>query len=292
MAQGHLSALRGTDALKSLVAGNAADLTVARSALHAADGRLASRWLWPIRVVPIAGDNLRSAQAITRTTMAVVDIAFDASQRLSSTQRAALNRSEQLATVADLATRLGAIVDHPQLGPSVMLASPLLRARKQLAEQLDRLRPAVDRANSALPGLRSIAAGPRRFLVVAANNAEMAAGSGLPLAVATVDITQGTPTFGVWKWSGDLPIPGDGATLSPEMQRLWGFASPEGDLRRALVSPRFPTTAPLLAEQYQLATGTSVDGVILIDIVGLQKIVASSTEQIGGTGLSAAQIIP
>ena len=290
-AQQHLAVVRDADALRALANGDSLDLPLAQRALHRAYDRLTSPWLWPAYGVPVANNQLRSAVAITSTTMSIVDIATDAGSQLAPERRASLSRSQQLDVTAVLARRLQAIVAGPDLGPTSSLAPPLARARAQLVEQLDRIRPGVEQLTDALPGLQAVAAGPRRYLVVAANNAEMAAGSGLPLAVATVDIVDGTPTFGQWKWSGDLPLPGDGATLSPEMKSLWGFASPEGDLRRAIVSPRFTTTAPLLASQYELATGDRVDGVALIDIVGLQKIVAAS----GGataSGLPATQIIP
>jgi Protein of unknown function (DUF4012) len=173
-----------------------------------------------------------------------------------------------------------------------MLVPQLDRARAELASQIEQLRPNIDRANATLPGFASLAKGPRRYLVVAANNAEMAAGAGVPLAVTTVDIDHGNPTFRQWKWSGDLPIPGEGVPMTAELASLWSFASPNGDLRRALVSPRFATTAPLLAAEYEAATGTKVDGVVLIDIVGLQKVVAAGGKTVDGTSLAATQIIP
>jgi Protein of unknown function (DUF4012) len=292
IAQRHLGVLRDRDAVRAVLSGQSAELASAKTSLHRARKDLQSPWLWPVQAIPLVGRQLDSAQALTDTSAALVDIAIDAGQISSPAARSSNNRSQQLTDVAELAQRLGVIVDRPRLGPSTSLLAPLRRARAQLADQIGQLRPTVDRANAALPGLQNLAAGPRRYLVVAANNAEMAAGAGLPLAVTTVDINHGTPVFGEWQWSGDLPIPGDGVPLAPELAALWSFASPNGDLRRALVSPRFSTTAPLLASEYEAATGTKVDGVALIDIVGLQKIVAARDEATATAALPAAQIIP
>jgi hypothetical protein len=292
VAQRHLGRLQEKDALRAVFSGESTDLASAKISLHRAQNDLRSPWLWPIQVIPLVGRQLDSAQAITDTSTALVDVAVDAGRVTSPSARSSTDRSQQLAEVAQLAKRVGVIVDHPRLGPSTSLLAPLKRARAQLANQISQLRPTVDRANAALPGLQNLAVGPRRYLVVAANNAEMAAGAGLPLAVTTVDINHGTPVFGQWKWSGDLPLPGDEVPMAPELAALWSFASPNGDLRRALVSPRFSSTAPLLAAEYEAATGSKVDGVVLIDIVGLQKIVAARNQATPTAALPAAQIIP
>jgi Protein of unknown function (DUF4012) len=292
VAQAHLGALRENDATHSLFNGESSDLAKAQASLHRARNDLKSPLFWPVRALPLVNRQFDSALALTRTTNTIVDLAVDTGRLLSPTGRASLDRSQLLTELTSLSTRLGVVLHRPQLGPSTMLAPQLDRARAQLISQIDQLRPTIDRANATLPGLTSLANGPRRYLVVAANNAEMAAGAGLPLAVTTVDITHGNPTFAQWKWSGDLPIPGNGVPMTAELASLWSFASPNGDLRRALVSPRFATTAPLLAAEYEAATGTKVDGVALIDIVGLQKIVAAGGGTQDGTWLPATQIIP
>jgi hypothetical protein len=292
VAQAHLGVLRDKDAVRSLLSGESSDLALAQTSLHHARSDLQSPWFWPLRAIPLANRQFDSAQSLTETTSAIVDLAVDTGRVLSPTTRASLDRAQLLTELSSLSLRLGVVLHRPRLGPSTLLVPQLDRARTQLAAQIEQLRPTIDRSNAALPGLTSLANGPRRYLVVAANNAEMAAGAGLPLAVATVDINHGTPTFADWKWSGDLPIPGDGVPMTAELASLWSFASPNGDLRRALVSPRFSTTAPLLASEYEAATGTKVDGVVLIDIVGLQKVVAANGKTEDGTSLPATQIIP
>ena len=292
VAQEHLGLLRDKDAVHSLLSGESSDLALAQTSFHHARTDLRSPWFWPVRAIPLANRQFDSALALTGTTSTILDLAVDAGQVLSPTRRTSLDRAQLLTELTSLSSRLGAILHRPRLGPSTLLVSQLDRARAQLAAQIEQLRPTVDRASAILPGLTSLANGPRRYLVVAANNAEMAAGAGLPLAVATVDINHGTPAFADWKWSGDLPIPGDGVPMTAELASLWSFASPNGDLRRALVSPRFASTAPLLAREYEAATGTKVDGVVLIDIVGLQRIVAASGRTEDGTSLAATQIIP
>ncbi len=292
VAEAHLGLLRDKDAVQSILSGESSDLALAQTSLHHARTHLQSRWFWPLRAIPVASRQFDSALALTGTTSTIVDLAVDTGRVLSPTSRASLDRAQVLTELSSLSSRLGEVLHRPRLGPSTLLVAPLDRARAQLAAQIEQLRPTIDRANATLPGFTSLTNGPRRYLVVAANNAEMAAGAGLPLAVATVDISHGEPVFSAWKWSGDLPIPGDGVPMTAELASLWSFASPNGDLRRALVSPRFTTTAPLLAREFEAATGTKVDGVVLIDIVGLQRIVAASGKTEDGTSLPATQIIP
>ena len=292
IAQHHLGALRSKEAINEVLSSQSNELLDAQQSLHAARSSLHSAWLWPFHAGPLSHQQLQSALDITDTTSAIVDIAVDARQVTGAGPFASLNRAEQLVQIATLARRLGAIVDHPRLGPTTAVAPQLLVVRRQVAETIARLRPAVDQANAALPGLVLAANGPRHYLLVAANNAEMAAGSGLPLAVTTVDVRGGIVTFGTWKWSGDLVIPAGSAPLAPELGALWSFASPDTDIRRALVSPRFPSTAPLIAAEYDAATGEHVDGVVLIDIVGLQKIVAASPRALQPGALAESQVIP
>jgi Protein of unknown function (DUF4012) len=110
--------------------------------------------------------------------------------------------------------------------------------------------------------------------------------------VATLDIQDGHMTVGAFTWSTFLNVPPGSVSLSPELSALWSFVAPQDALNRTMVTPRFPQTAALLAEEYRAATHISSDGVLMIDIIGLQKIVAAQGQPRDPAALTADRIIP
>jgi Protein of unknown function (DUF4012) len=202
-----------------------------------------------------------------------------------------MTRIQLLDALAVGTKRMTTAIDNGDLGPASGLLVPLSNSRADLARQLLKLRKPLDRTNVAIPGLRHMIVGPTKLLVVAANNAQMAAGSGLPLAVTTADIVDGHITVGTFESTGVPRVPEGAVQLTPELQQLWAFATPQDNMIRAIVTPRFDVSAPILAAQYGAAKNTAVDAVLLIDIVGLQKLVAVSGASADPNAIPADKII-
>jgi Protein of unknown function (DUF4012) len=291
-ARRQLTAISGPESLKTVLNGDRTALRSAQDHLSRARKDVGSGWLTPAAMLPVIGRQVVSVRAMTGTASQIVDEANRASESLTPAARATMTRLELVRAVRKDVASLADVVDRADLGPSTRLLAPLARARADLAAQVVKLREPLDRTNRAMPGLEQMLTGPTRLLLVAANNAQMGAGSGLPLAVATLDIQDGRMTVGAFAWSTYLNVPPGSVTLSPELASLWSFATPQDSINRAMVSPRFPQTAALLADQYRAATQVSSDGVLMIDIVGLQKIVAAQGARRNPAALSADRIIP
>jgi hypothetical protein len=277
-AQSELKSLTDKDSLKSLLDGDRERLLVAQARLHSAKSSLGSPMLSLARPLPFLGRQISSARALTGTASGVLDAAVETSGELSPDQRSGMTRIQLLDALAIGTKRMTTAIDKGDLGPASGLLVSLSNGRADLARELLKLRKPLDRTNVAIPGLRHMIVGPTKLLVVAANNAQMAAGSGLPLAVTTADIVDGHITVGTFESTGALRVPDGAVQLTPELQQLWAFATPQDNMIRAIVTPRFDVSAAILAAQYRAATEAPVDGVLLIDIVGLQKLAA-----VGGT---------
>jgi hypothetical protein len=284
-AQSELKSLTDTDALKSLLDGDRERLLEAQARLHSAKSSLGSPMLSVARPLPFLGRQISSARALTGTAAGVIDAAVETSEELAPDKRVGMTRIQLLDALAVGTTRMANAIDEGDLGPGSGLLVSLSNGRAELARQLLRLRKV------AAPGLRRMIVGPTKLLVVAANNAQMAAGSGLPLAVTTADIADGRITVGEFKPNGAVVVPDGAVQLTPEFQQLWAFAAPQDAIARAIVTPRFEVSAEIIAAQYAAATNTSVDGVLLIDIIGLQKLVSAGRVSTDPNAIPADKII-
>jgi Protein of unknown function (DUF4012) len=290
-AQSELKSLTDKDALKALLDGDRKGLLDAQARLHSAKSNLGSPALSVARPLPFVGRQINSARALTGTASGVLDAAVETSAELSPDKRSGMSRIQLLDALGVGTKRMTTAIDKGDLGPPSGLLVSLSNGRADLARQLLKLRKPLDRTNVALPGLRHMLVGPTKLLVVAANNAQMAAGSGLPLAVAPADIIDGHITVGEFQPNGVLLVPDGAVQLTPELQQLWAFATPQAAIGRAIVTPRFDVSAAILAAQYGAATNTPVDGVLLIDIVGLQKLVAVGGASADPNAIPADKII-
>jgi Protein of unknown function (DUF4012) len=273
-AQSELKSLTDKDALKALLDGDRKGLLDAQARLHSAKSSLGSPALSVARPLPFLGRQISSARALTGTASGVLDAAVETSAELSPDKRSGMSRIQLLDALGVGAKRMTTAIDKGDLGPPSGLLVSLSNGRADLARQLLKLRKPLDRTNLAVPGLRHMIVGPTKLLVVAANNAQMAAGSGLPLAVTTADVIDGQITVGPFESTWEPKVPEGAVQLTPELQQLWAFATPQDTMLRAIVTPRFDVSAAILAAQYGAAKNTPVDGVLMIDIVGLQKLVA------------------
>ena len=291
VAQAELKSLTDKDSLKALLDGDRQRLLDAQARLHSAKNDLGSPMLSLAQPLPFLGRQINSARALTGTANGVLDAAVETTGELTPARREGLSRIQLLDAIAVGSKRMTTAIDQGDLGPASGLLVSLSNGRAELARQLLKIRKPLDRANFAIPGLRRMIVGPTKLLVVGANNAQMAAGSGLPLEVTTADIVDGHMTVGSFVSTGAIRVPDGGVQLPSELQQLWAFATPQDTMVRAVVTPRFDVTAPILAAQYTTATKTPVDGVLMIDIVGLQKLVAASGASTDPNALPADKII-
>ncbi|WBB76340.1 DUF4012 domain-containing protein [Micromonospora sp. WMMD1128] len=250
--------------------------TAARGATGGALWRL-GQW------APYAGDDLTAVRQISVAVDDLARLAFPALLRLDLTSfvpkqgRLDLGRLRAVSaevSAADRAVRQTA--DRLRAVPTGGLVAQVRDAVAALREELDRLgglTSAADRGVRLLPPLLG-ADGPRSYLVVSQNPAELRATGGMFGAYAVLRADDGRIRLAGQGSATDLRSFDPPLTVSPETRRLWsdlpGMFPADVNL-----SPDFPAAAALYREMVRRRTGTAVDGVMAVDPVMLSYLLAA-----------------
>lgn len=252
----------------------------ARVEFAAAQSDLSSPLFVPVNVVPVLGRQFRSVKALSSAAGTVSDVGSTFLSRVHGLLHAPHGAGpERVASLDQLgaasrsaATQLAAV----GTGPAGGLVSPLAAKRNEFVSQLDLARTRLGNAASVSAAAASILTGPQRYLVLAANNAEMRAGSGAFLDVGAATTSDGSVTVGDLEPSGQNPLPVGAVPVTGDLERNWGWLSPSLDMRNLGTTPRFDVTAPLAARMWTALTGQPIDGVIAIDVVGVRQLLAAT----------------
>lgn len=277
------------------------ELRRARDRFASAHDATGNPVLLPLKVLPVVGRQLRSVHALAGAAHEVSDAAVDAAARahtvLEDPKGGGPARVEEVRSLHDavaVASKRVRAVDD--LGPRVGLVGPLADARNELADQLaDARQTLVDAEAGSAAGLRLLE-GPRRYLVVAANNAEMRAGSGMWLTGGLLRTAGGRLDLGEVAPLYEQADPPNGAAaiadadLAARWDALW---HPSWDWRGLMVSPRMPASAALGLEMWKAAGREPIDGVLVVDPVALAAVVrATGPVDVGGRTITADEVVP
>ena len=253
--------------------------------------------LAPLRILPVIGRQLRSVDALSGSAADVAAVGADAVERVSSVidhpaggGHGRVVQVRQLSQIVDdVSARLSKIDD---LGPGVALLGPLATARADLASDLDKakteLRDARDGARAALDLVR----GPSTYLVVASNNAEMRAGSGMWLQGGVLHVDDGKLDLDdLVSLAFDADPPSGQVKPGGALGGLWSFLEPGNEWRSLMASPTFDDSARAAAAMWKAAGRGDVDGVLAVDAIGLQAIVrATGAVGVGDRSLGADDV--
>jgi Protein of unknown function (DUF4012) len=183
-------------------------------------------------------------------------------------------RLRLLATIARELDRVEAEVADIDLAEDHSLAGPLGGARAELRSELDRVPQRFSEARTRVRALRRVLEGPTRYLVLAANNAEMRGGAGMPLSAGILTIEDGDLAFDDFvpianRWAGPIP---DGLVPAEYARTYRQFRMGQSWLQTA-ASPNFATTGPIFdAMSSAFPAFGPVDGVMVVDTVTLRHL--------------------
>ncbi|MEO1063403.1 MAG: DUF4012 domain-containing protein [Actinomycetota bacterium] len=241
--------------------------------------RLDQPSLTPLRWLPVTSRQLAAAEhqlSAAITTLDIVgslaDVADAVEADLTDPGRRVAALDRLAAATADAATRLRAV----ELGPDEALVGPLAQGRVELAGHLSEAADLLEEGTRTIEAAATLADGPSRYLVLAANNAQMQNGSGMFLSAGRLDLVDGRVELGAMTSLTDLPLPSDPVELPSHLADRWGWLDPNRDWRHLGLSPRFPETAELAAEMWEAATGEHIDGVIAVDVFVLAELLGVS----------------
>lgn len=299
-----LEEAQSTLTTEGLVAGEGLDLLLAaRTDFARAQARTASAILSPLRAVPVLGDQLRSAGALSGAARDVLDIGLSAvagaSEAVDDARAGGSARIDALRRMGAVAAEASERLDGVDLGADRSLAGPLGGARQRFDERLGDLRDAVVDLEDAALGFADFLEGPRTYLLFAANNNEMRIGSGTFLSVGLLFVGDGELELSPMTPTGHLLLTDEQAAqveMEPDFEAMWGWIRPDREWRNLAASARFDVTARLALEVVDARSpgaGAQIDGVIALDPVALGALVeATGSIELGGVPVEGSQVVP
>ena len=259
-----------------------------RSFRHAHRGA-SSPVLAPLRVVPVLGRQLRSFADLTHSAARVTGVAAASAEAvgavLGDVHRSGPDRVTTLRLLADRAATADTALGDVRLRGGDGLLPPLRRHWAALEHEVTSIRATLRTASEGLAGVAEVLDGPRRYLLLAANNAEMRGGSGMFLSIGTIGTAGGSVKVGRLRPAGDLTLPGSGVPAEGDLQSRWGWLEPGREWRNLASTPRFDATAPLAVDMWERLTGEQLDGALALDVPLLAAILGATGPVAVGDGL-------
>jgi len=270
-------------------------LQSAQQDFESARDRARSPLLAPLRMVPLLGRQVEAFGSISAAAGEMAGISLDgarsARRELGGDVPPGAERVQTLRDLADIAEVTSARIATIPLGSSADLVGPVANARTDLLDEKDSVELALLYTRDAARSLASIMDGPSRYLLIANNNAEMRAGSGMFLSVGLVEFDAGRLQLSSVESTGDLHLDDGVAYRDRDLEDLWGFTNPNREWRNLALSPRFPPNAEMATRMWRAAGRPAVDGVLAVDVVALRALLESTGPiQVEGETIDAENV--
>jgi hypothetical protein len=266
----------------------------ASSRLDRARARLTgSPVLGALRSLPGIGAQVRGAGELTRVAADLGGEAEAAGRVIAAALEDAdrpAGRVELLSVTEQELDRLARAVRATAGRLPDDLVGPLASARRSLASALAEGAVRLDDAGASVGSLHDMLAGRRTLLLLAANNAEMAAGAGLALTAGRLEIDRGSIELTDVVQAGELRLEAP-VEAPPHLAAVYDTVGIGLDLRSTTRSPDLRATGPVAAAVAE-ANGWTVDGVLVVDAVALSELVrATGPVEIGGRTLGPEALL-
>lgn len=255
-----------------------------------------SWWVAPLRLLPVVGRQVRSVDALTAAAARVTEVSGDAMEagqhELATGDTRGQGRIRLVRRLGVVADRAGRALADIDIGPSRALVTPLADARRDFSADLDELRAGFADLHAVTDGLAPLLGGPARYLVLAANNAEMRAGSGMFLSLGVLDFADGSFSMSEMTPTSDLTLPPGAVNVTGDFAARWGWTDPSEEWRNLAMTPRFNASASLARRMWAWRTGEEVDGVLALDPIALAAMLAATGPvDVDGEVVSAETVV-
>lgn len=251
---------------------------------------LTSDPLWAVAaVLPLIGDDVTAVREVTAVVDDVAQAALpplvDAAAALDPQALRPVDGAIDLEPLRAAAprielahgtmTRARDAADAIELdGVDARLAGPVRDLRAQLHEAT-RTTATAARAAALLPPMLG-ADGPRTYLVLFQNNAEVRALGGIPGALAVLRADAGRIELVSQASASDLPRFEEPVLPLTEEQRAVYGDRLGGYVQDVTLTPDWDTSAALAREMWRRTTGEQVDGVLSVDPVALSYLLEAT----------------
>ncbi|MDQ3916493.1 MAG: DUF4012 domain-containing protein [Actinomycetota bacterium] len=257
-----------------------------------------------VSMVPVAGHSVRAVEDVTEVMLPVLDAAdalrrkLDAIEGLQVVENGTI-RTDLLGGLRGPLVRqveaLERLVTAARDRRSGWIPPPLWSALDDLERRAEGYLEGAERGAAAvrLMGPMLGQTGPRKYLVVMVNNAELRGAGGIPSAAGIVKAVEGRLTLGRFRHTVDLrgPRPYRKVAAPADFRRRFGFYKADTTFwTNTTFSPDVPDVALVAARAFKQVTGKKVDGVILVDPRGIAALMPEdATVSIGGTGVTVGR---
>lgn len=156
------------------------------------------------------------------------------------------------------------------------LVGPIRSAVSKFQETMVQVNEVSGPALSALKQLPDMLGvnGPKNYLVLFANNAEVRSGIGNPGSMVQITVDNGNVKITDSAGSQNFPE-GAGFALDPETEALYG-AKVGNQIQDITYTPYFDETAKLARQFWALHSGSKIDGVAMLDPVALSYLLGAT----------------
>jgi hypothetical protein len=229
----------------------------------------------------VLGGQVRGIRELSGAADQIGDIARAAAKRVDGDLDAAggepAARIDLLDTAEAELREVAITAAAIDVGADGWLVPPLAHARTKLVHELAKVDDRVDEGVVYLDALREMLTGPGDYLILAANNAEMRAGGGMPLSAGTVHIEAGDIEASDFTPTGDprLFVQTRRALIPPDLLRTYKRFALGHDFRETSASPNFPVLGPIYADMAARSAIGPVKGVFQVDAVALRTLLAA-----------------
>lgn len=269
----------------------------ALDAVGRADGWMSSPFLAPVRAVPVLGTQMAGAEAMVERLSVVADAGDAALDRVE----AGLARTGEPGGRVELLTTAMGALDHVEQTVAALpepdddgLLGPVRSVQRRLETELDELPDRFDELRGHLETAHEMLAGPTQVLLLAGNNAEMRAATGMHLSAGIITIEDGdfvasdfVPMAAVTKATeGRAEVPDDVAALHG---RIWDVGR---EWRTTSTTPDFPTAGAIFDQLAELTPIGPVDMVVSLDVPALAMMLdATGPVEVEGEVVSSANAV-
>lgn len=242
-----------------------------------ARSRLRSPVVTPLRLVPVVGRHIRSADRVVATASGATAAAQDGVAQLDELARRPVDsgpaRLVVLEELADLMADTRRTMAALDPGSADALVTPLAEAVTEIATERDDSVTGLERAESATRTLVDVLRGPTPYLLLGANNGEMRAGSGMFLTASVVRFDQGRLALGEVRPTQELVLPAGSVAVSDDLAANWPWLDPGRDFRNLALTADFPQSAAAATAMWaRVPGGEAVGGVIAVDVDALRSL--------------------
>jgi Protein of unknown function (DUF4012) len=286
---------------------DATDLLTARSHLDRARDLLASPAGLALRLPPVLRQNLAAVEGVTDSAVDVLDASATLDRTLEQIRRQGVieNGAVQMGAVTALrrplrraAESLGELESSLRRHRNGWVAPPLWAALDGLLEQAESWRSSAGEAADLIDVAGPLlgADGPRDYLVLLLNNAELRGAGGILSGVGSMTIDDGQIELGDFSHYTSLSDPPPYRPVPAPADFKKHFGVYKADTTRWVAtssSPDVPDVAIVARRLFDLSTGTTVDGVVITDPRGLAALMppdAVVRVPVVGTELTPSQV--